>query len=110
VYLATEAFCETRECDDTSIPSGYIVMLTLSAYIFEAVWVAHCEDMTSLAAARCEDLLSVYSRSASEESVNTETFSFLELSDHIIEVLKIQRDSIKKGYIVKSFFTLDQQV
>lgn len=110
MYLATEAFCETRECDDTCISSGDIVVLTLSAYIFEAVWVAHSEDVTSLTAARCEDLLSVYSRSASEESVNTETFSFLELSYHIIEVLKIQRDSIKKGGVVKSFFTLDRRV
>lgn len=80
--LPTKSFSHTRECHDTSISTGDIVVLTLSTNVLETVRIAYSEDMTTLSATRTKNFLSIYCRFTSEESVNTETFSFLEFTEH----------------------------
>jgi hypothetical protein len=90
-FLSTKSLCETRIADNTSISTSDIVVLTLTADILEPVCVAHSEDVTTLAATCAEDLLSIYSTLASEESVRTETFSFFELANHKEKYKKFPR-------------------
>lgn len=81
-------------------------MLTFSAHIFESIWVADSEDMTTFSSACTKDLLSIHSGFASEESVYTETFSLFEFSYHIPIYLKKLQDFIEKNVNVKKLFGL----
>ena len=72
----------TRIGHDTGSPSSYDVELGLSSDILVTVRVADSERVSSLASACCEDLLSVWSGVSLEESVCSESLSFLEFSEH----------------------------
>jgi hypothetical protein len=58
------------------------MVLTLSAYVFKTVWIAYSEHMTTLTTTSAKYFLSIYCTLASEESVDTKTFSFFEFTEH----------------------------
>ena len=85
-YLATKTFRKSRIRNNTRISSCNIVVLTFSTDVLKTIWIAYSKNMATLAATSLENLLSVYCRLASEESVYTKTLSFLELSYHSVYI------------------------
>lgn len=102
ILSSTKTLCETREGNNTCISPSYIMMFTLSTDILKTCRIADGKNMTTLSATSLQNLLSVYSRLTSEESVSTETFSFLEFCEHSNRLNK-WNDHPEGIYPLKSF-------
>lgn len=68
--------------DNTSRSSCHDVEFGFTTDIFITIWIRHRELMTTFAATCSKDLTSSNRERSSEESVSSESFSFLKLSEH----------------------------
>ena len=82
------------------------MMFAFSAHIFESIWVADSKNMTSFSSSRTKNFLSINCCLTSEKSVNTETFSLFEFTEHRSRYLKKATGFYRKNEECQRIITL----